>query len=177
MRPQRCRFVRIFVREALLSFSDICNYNTDAHRNSKECRCRMGFLRIFAYKVFQYKQKFNMRNLEFITKACGIIRTGDAVCFNKASIAATAAAAAVTLPSHSLVSCSVIMGLTTMWSRIRISIKEEKNCWNIFFQKVRGKIIHKIGSNPGWGKFSQVFFPFSRLMEQMGTVHKWSVPD
>ena len=55
-----------------------------------------------------------MRNLEFITKACGIIRTGDAVCFNKASIAATAAAAAVTLPSHSLVSCSVILGLTTM---------------------------------------------------------------
>ena len=51
----------------------------------------MGFLRIFAYKVFQYKQKFNMRNLEFITKACGIIRTGDAVCFNKASIAAAVA--------------------------------------------------------------------------------------
>ena len=102
-----------FLSEALLSFSDICN-NTDAHRNSKECRCRMGFLRIFAYKVFQYKQKFNMRNLEFITKACGIIRTGDAVCFNKASIAAAAAAAAITLPSHSLVSCSVIMGLTTM---------------------------------------------------------------
>ena len=60
----------------------------------------MGFLRIFAYKVFQYK-KFNMRNLEFITKACGIIRTGDAVCFNKASIAAAATAAAVNLPSLS----------------------------------------------------------------------------
>ena len=100
-----------FLSEALLSFSDICN-NTDAHRNSKECQ--MGFLRLFAYKVFQYIQKFNMRNLEFITKACGIIRTGDAVCFNKASIAAAAAAAAITLPSHSLVSCSVIMGLTTM---------------------------------------------------------------
>ena len=53
-----------------------------------------------------------MRNLEFITKACGIIRTGDAVCFNKASIAA--AAAAVTLPSHSLVSCSVTLGPTSM---------------------------------------------------------------
>ena len=51
-----------------------------------------------------------MRNLEFITKACGIIRTGDAVCFNKASIAA----AAVTLPSHSLVSCSVTLGPTSM---------------------------------------------------------------
>ena len=96
-----------FMSEALLPFSDICN-NTDAHRNSKECK--MGFLRIFAYKVFQYKQKFNMRNLEFITKACGIIRTGDAVCFNKASIAA----AAVTLPSHSLVSCSVTLGPTSM---------------------------------------------------------------